>query len=129
MVFAHNRHANAQVQNGLMALSVSPRHEPISEPFDNGIAGPEKIGSIRLFECFNARICIVENAPGSQIRVMNAAISAKLRKNDGRHQIVAHIFYQLSGLLQIINGCEILSIGASKERYYVCGCKCVHFIF
>ena len=84
MVFAHNRHANAQVQNGLF-MAVSPRHEPVSEPFDNGIAGPEKIGRVRLFECFDARICVIENAPGSQIRVMDAAIRAQLRKNDGRH--------------------------------------------
>ena len=100
VVLAHNRHANAQVQNGIVTfplsplsplyplLSVAPRHEPVGKPFDDGIAGPEKIGRVRLFECIStiaARICVVENAPGSQIRVMDAAIRAQLRKNDGRH--------------------------------------------
>jgi hypothetical protein len=53
----------------------------------------------------------------------------QLRESMGAIQVVAHIFHQLPGLLQIINGCKILSMRASKKGYYVGWRKCINFLF
>ena len=120
-MIAHNWHANAKIENGIL----KEMHDTIRESLYRRISAAEEIGDILLLK-HALLLRISENAPRSKIGNMNSILLSEKRENKGRIQIIANILYQLPLLLQIINGGISWAMGSpnqTKNTIRILGCE------